>query len=214
MDEFNVLSDELTPEVTQAPDPLEAPEAPETQSPQEENTENDITSDHEDLVAEEAQEDDSDEHVPDTAEKPQEPSDPPMPPEQNFQEEISALRADVARLQAELQAQATAFDRMSRECAEFTQLYPDQSISSVPGDVWESVRNGVPLAAAFALYQVKADRKAQLAEQVNSRNRLTSSGGVSGDGDPFLSPAEVRRMKPAQVRENYSKIIESMKLWN
>lgn len=216
MDELNLLSEEILPDTA---------ESVLQNTTEEEQTENADTPNVPVPESEEAQENFSDaaesesEPVSDADESqpedtPPEPVEPDQPSEQRFQEEISALRADVARLQAELQAQTAAFDRMSRECAEFTQLYPNQSISSIPKEVWESVGDGVPLAAAYALHCVKKERREQLAQQVNRLNRETSGGDVGGDISNFLSPGEVRQMSAAQVRENYSKIIDSMKLWS
>ena len=132
----------------------------------------------------------------------------------DYQAEISSLRARVEALQAELEARTAAMERMSRECAEFSQLYPDKSLASLPAEVWESVRDGIPLAAAYAYSEAKQRHRQALAAEVNDRNRSASSGGVSGSSPDFLTPGEVRRMSAAQVRENYTKIIESMKLWS
>lgn len=205
MDELNLLSEEIQSDTADS----ELSNTTEEEQPENADTSN-ITV-HE---SEEAPKD-----FPDTEKSEPEDSQPESPeseqtPTQDFQEEISALRADVARLQAELQAQTAAFDRMSRECAEFTQLYPHQSISSIPKEVWESVGDGVPLTAAYALHCVKKERREQLAQQVNRLNREASGGDVVGGGSQFLSPGEVRQMSAAQVRENYSKIIDSMKLWS
>ncbi len=221
MDELNLLSNEIQSDTA---------ESELQNTTEEEQPENADTSNITDTVPEEAQEDTADtadsEPPSDVVDPEPENSDtecsnakpadtePEQPPMQDFQAEISALRADVARLQAELQAQTAAFDRMSRECAEFTQLYPHQSISSIPKEIWESVGDGVPLAAAYALHCVKKERCEQLAKQVNHLNRETSGGDVSGGGSQFLSPGEVRQMSAEQVRENYSKIIDSMKLWS
>ncbi len=206
MDELSLLSDEIQPDTTEN----------DTQNTtEEEQTENADPSYIQGTIPEEAQEDTPDAHESEDVSDAEDPNtEDSEPSKQNDQEEISALRADVARLQAELQAQRAAFDRMSRECAEFAQLYPGQSISSIPRQVWGSVGDGVPLAAAYALYCVKKERREQLALQVNQHNRETSGGDVSGGSNRFLSPGEVRKMSAEQVRENYSKIIDSMKLWS
>lgn len=138
-----------------------------------------------------------------------------QPPEQNdHEEEIRSLRGQVAELTDALSRQREMLQRMNRECTEFAELFPDTSLSRMPSEVWEAVNGGVPLAAAYALYQVKQQRREQLAAEVNARNRTMSGGGVSGTTDQHLSPGEVRQMTAEQVRNNYSKILESMKLWS
>lgn len=138
-----------------------------------------------------------------------------QPSEQNdHDEEIRSLRGQVAELTDALTRQREMLQRMNRECTEFAELFPDTSLSRLPSEVWEGVRGGVPLAAAYALYQIKQQRREKLAAEVNARNRTMSGGGVSGTPDQHLSPGEVRQMTAEQVRNNYSKILESMKLWS
>ena len=226
MDALNLLSEEIQPDTvenrlsnTTEEEQPENADTPNIPTPKPEEAQESLPNTTESKSESEPQSDSESEPVSDangseSEDTPSESSEPEQTPMQDFQEEISALRADVARLQTELQAQTAAFDRMSRECAEFTQLYPHQSISSIPKEVWESVGDGVPLAAAYALHCVKKERREQLAQQVNRLNREASGGDVNGGGNQFLSPGEVRQMSAAQVRENYSKIIDSMKLWS
>lgn len=146
--------------------------------------------------------------------EPVEPEEP-KPSEQNdHDEEIRSLRGQVAELTDALTRQREMLQRMNRECTEFAELFPDTPLSRMPSEVWEAVNGGVPLAAAYALYQVKQQRREQLAAEVNARNRAMSGGGVSGTTDQHLSPGEVRQMTAEQVHNNYSKILESMKLWS
>ncbi len=129
-------------------------------------------------------------------------------------EEIRTLRGRVAELTDTLMRQNEAFRRMSEECSEFAELFPHTPLSRLPREVWENVNSGTPLSAAYALYQVKQQRLEAQAAEVNARNSTMSGGGVSGTPEQTLSPGEVRQMTPEQVRSNYSKILESMKLWS
>ena len=138
-----------------------------------------------------------------------------QPPEQNdHDEDIRSLRGQVAELTDALTRQREMLQRMNRECTEFAELFPDTSLSRMPSEVWDAVNGGVPLAAAYALYQVKQQRREQLAAEVNARNRAMSGGGVSGTTEQHLSPGEVRQMTAAEVHANYSKIIDSMSHWH
>ena len=129
--------------------------------------------------------------------------------------EVLALRAELDSLKRELEENRAFYSRLDGECAEFSSLYPDVSIISLPDTVWQSVKKGVPLSAAYALEVRRAEVKAQRARQVNRDNSEMSSGALGNDNrNSFFSPAEVRAMSAAEVRANYSKIIESMSKWH
>lgn len=121
--------------------------------------------------------------------------------------ELEALRAEIGRKEEEN-------SRMLSEYSEFSALFPDVTLDSVSESVWENVKRGVPLAAAYALY----DRKNHLAEReaalANERNRAASAGSVGGaPTEEFYSPAEVRAMSREEVSANFDKITASMKKW-
>lgn len=129
--------------------------------------------------------------------------------------EILALRAELDSLKKELEENRAFYARLDGECAEFSSLYPDVSVTSLPDTVWQSVKKGVPLSAAYALEVRRAEVKAQKARQVNRDNSEMSSGALGNNNrNDFFSPAEVRAMSASEVRANYSKIIESMSKWH
>ena len=129
--------------------------------------------------------------------------------------ELEQLRTEVKALKAQLEGERAMYGRMSRECAEFSELYPDVSLSSLPDDIWDSVKKGVPIAAAYALSERKSFLARTKAETVNSANSRLSSGSVdSSSGEEYFSPAEVRAMSSSEVRANYSTIIRSMSKWH
>ncbi len=129
--------------------------------------------------------------------------------------EISDLRAEIERLRRQLDEQQKSFERMSREVAEFSELFPEKDLSSLPGEVWENVRRGMPLAAAYAYEAARRDKIARYAAEVNAKNRECSAGHIDGrGGTDYFSPAEVRSMSASEVRNNYTKILDSMKLWS
>lgn len=108
-----------------------------------------------------------------------------------------------------------AQERAAAEYAEFTSLFPDMKLSELPDSVAESVRAGVPLTAACALYERR--RAAELLEaskanEINSGLSFAVRQDVSQEG--WLSPDEVRGMSPSEVRKNYRRILESMNHWH
>ncbi len=130
-------------------------------------------------------------------------------------ESIESLRAELEELRRELTEKKCELERMSHEIGEFSTLFPDTPISTLPDSVWESVRAGTPLAAAYALYEKKAAMRRADAERVNEKNGRISTGSVvSGTREAFFSPDEVRAMSREEIKANYSKILDSMKRWS
>ena len=108
-----------------------------------------------------------------------------------------------------------ARERADREYDEFRSLFPQMTLSELPDSVRDSVREGVPLLAAAALYELRRIRAAEAAAAANAANsELSFALEKRGDADVFFSPEEVREMSASEVRSNYKKIIESMNHWN
>lgn len=133
-------------------------------------------------------------------------------------DEISLLRAEIDALKSELSRREEldrAHSRMNTELAEFSEYFPETDIRSIPDEVWEKVKNGSSLAATYALYSRKIERAKKKIGDFNEKNRRMSAGSLmSGEGEKYYSPSEVRKMTPSQVKSNYDDIIASMKHWN
>lgn len=125
-------------------------------------------------------------------------------------EELAALRAEADALRQELSAQR----KLAGQLREFSALYPETAAEEIPESVWDAVKGGLPLAAAYALHERRAMLARAEAEAEQEKARERSSGALEGGGgDLFYSPAEVRAMNAAQVRQNYSAILASMQRW-
>ena len=128
--------------------------------------------------------------------------------------ETDRLKGEIDRLTELLRQKEQEQEKILNELSEFSRLFPDISVKSVPRSVWEGVERGLPLSAAYALYEREESLMKQRAERINQRNAALSAG-KAGDGHTgdYFSPEEVRTMTPKQVHENYSKIRKSMKYW-
>lgn len=136
-------------------------------------------------------------------------------PELTDAEHIKMLKDEINRLQLELSNTRTAYERLSGECEEFAELYPDIPVTSLPDSIWKSFKSGIPLAAAYALYEKKEAVAREKALNVNAKNKQLSSGSLySKSNDEFFTPAEVRAMSASEVKANYAKIITSMSKWH
>ena len=133
-------------------------------------------------------------------------------------DELSFLREEVKRLKDQLSERENldrANSRMRAELAEFYECFPDAELDEIPDEIWQRVKKGASLSAEYSLFQRKAELSRKKAGERNEKNRKMSTGSLgSGDGERYYSPAEVKKMSPAQVKANYDDIIESMRHWN
>lgn len=131
-------------------------------------------------------------------------------PDEGAPDETAALRGEVEALRAELAAER----RLSGELREFCALYPEAAVETIPETVWERVRAGVPLAAAYALHERRRVCAAEAAEAARASGAARSSGAIGGGmGEMLYTPAEVRAMSGEEVRRNYALILKSMQGW-
>ncbi len=101
--------------------------------------------------------------------------------------------------------------RFEREIEELYEKYPDVDLDEVPDNVWNKVKEGTSLIAAYEEYIAKDGETKKLAEQVNEKNKTASPGKISGKGKTgYFTAKQVAAMTDAQVRENYTAIMESM----
>lgn len=131
--------------------------------------------------------------------------------------ELEQLRGELKELREELAARNARMEqdvRVEREYAEFCELFPDLSIRELPDEVWQDVKSGTSLAAAYALAEKKRAVALGRAKVSNAQNRARSVGAVRNAQNDEFSPAEVRAMTSAEVRANLPKIMRSMQKWH
>ena len=134
------------------------------------------------------------------------PNEAPAKPEAD---ELSTLRAALAEKEEALARLSAQQERYATEFAEFRREFPEVPLGKVDDGVWEMVRGGVPLAAAYALAEHRASKQAQ-----RPRRETVSWHSLSGGTDEGLfTPSEVRAMSGREVRLHYDRILESMKRW-
>ena len=142
------------------------------------------------------------------------PADPIPPAPSLDADRLESLSRELAELKQALAAKQVEELRIETERAEFAELYPGVSLISLPDAVWEDVRRGVPLSAAYALSERRALLCRENASLSNHQNALRSAGSHACSESEYFSPAEVRAMSPAEVRRNYQKIMQSMPKWH
>ena len=96
----------------------------------------------------------------------------------------------------------------------FCRVFPGVNPDSLPDEVISQKESGIPLAAAYALYERIRENELRAAAEANRRNAENINGSVSGhQGEAFFSADEVRKMSSDQVRKNFPGILRSMKHW-
>lgn len=131
--------------------------------------------------------------------------------------ELEQLRSELKELREELAARNARMEqdaRVEHEYAEFCELFPNLSIRELPDEVWQDVKNGTSLAAAYALAEKKRAVALGRASSSNVHNRARSAGAVRNAQNDEFSPSEVRAMTSAEVRANLPKIMRSMQKWH
>ena len=142
------------------------------------------------------------------------PKEQPEPENDVSTNSIEGLKEEILRLREDLQKQSEESSRKIRELEDFNRLFPEIPISDLPESVTAMVGQGVPLAAAYALYEKEQAIKKARANEINRKNAFLSAGKAGTQtASEFFTPDEVRTMSPRQVHENYSKIRESMAHW-
>ena len=133
--------------------------------------------------------------------------------ESEVSEAAPDLQAELENLRRRLETAERTAREISAGWREFTELYPDADISSLPDSFNADIERGSPPAAAYALEMRRREVRRLKIEESDRRAREMSSGRVSGTDDGLYSPDEVRAMPPAEVRKNMEKIRRSMKSW-
>ena len=128
------------------------------------------------------------------------------------------LNQRIAELSEELAAYKSAAakqEAISKQLNEFSELFPDISVKAIPDEVWEGVKRGNSLAAAYSLYERRITEAARRIERINAQNAERAAGAAGKNmTQEFFSVDDVRKMSPSEVRANYAKIRRSMEKWN
>ena len=132
------------------------------------------------------------------------------PVEQEPYDETLSLRTEIERLQGEITRLTELQNRRGQELDEFCTLFPNISLAELPPEVRQQTDEGVPLAAAYALFEKRQALRHAAGKKSAEHSWHGMSEGAHGD---FYSPSDVRGMSAKEVHKNYKKIIESMKHW-
>ncbi|MBO5701098.1 MAG: hypothetical protein J6S71_01540 [Clostridia bacterium] len=134
-------------------------------------------------------------------------------PEEPEEDEKASLLSELEALRSRLETAERTAREISAGWREFTELYPEADISSLPDSFNAAIERGIPPAAAYALELRRKEVRLARIKAADQRARELSAGKLDPADDTLYSPDEVRAMPPAEVRKNIEKIRRSMKSW-
>lgn len=91
------------------------------------------------------------------------------------------LDAEENRRNSEAQKEQERQARVSQEVSTFMQMYPGVDTGSIPKQVWDQVRNGVPLVTAYAMHETQTLKAELAAVKQNNANKQRSPGSLGGN---------------------------------
>ena len=134
-------------------------------------------------------------------------------PEETEANDNADLIAELDTLRQRVEVAERTAREISAAWREFSELYPDADLSSLPDSFNSAIDRGIPPAAAYALELRRREVTKLRIEAADKRARELSAGKVQPTEDSLYSPEEVRAMPPSEVRKNIEKIRRSMKSW-
>ncbi len=135
------------------------------------------------------------------------------PTEEAPAEDNTDLLGELDTLRRRLEVAERTAREISAGWREFSELYPEADISSLPDSFNAAIERGIPPAAAYALELRRREVTKARIEAADRRARELSAGKLQPTEDSLYSPEEVRAMSPSEVRKNIEKIRRSMKSW-
>ncbi len=106
-------------------------------------------------------------------------------------------------------------DKLKQDINELLELFPKLKANAVPDEVWDRVREGDSLCAAYCLWVVKNAKEQLRIRDVNDKRSHAAPPPVAdkGEGEEFFTRDTVKNMSPQQVRKNFKAILNSMDRW-
>ncbi|MBE6600598.1 MAG: hypothetical protein E7640_05320 [Ruminococcaceae bacterium] len=123
------------------------------------------------------------------------------------------LRARIAQLEGELAELTAKGERERAEREEFLHIFPNVDPDHLPDGALKLREGGLPLSAAYALYDRIRENEISAARAASAKNAALLHEKINGGGETFFSADEVRGMSAREVRSNFKSIMRSMKHW-
>lgn len=104
---------------------------------------------------------------------------------------------------------------LEEELKTLFEIFPDVNVDDIPDEVFEKSNNGKGLAAEYALFYLKEEKKKGEQKEKEEENLKAAPPDVkNATEDAYFTPEDVRGMTEAEIRKNYHTIMKSMEKWN
>ncbi len=113
----------------------------------------------------------------------------------------------------ELRRKKSDEEAMKKDIEQFRLTFPDVSAQEIPESVWEEAANGIPLSYAYAFYLKTKETGDIKAEEANKYAEMRAMPVGNDESEAPYSKEDVEKMSPSAVKNNYKKILSSIKGW-
>ena len=104
---------------------------------------------------------------------------------------------------------------LEKELKILFELFPDINIDDIPDEIFELSDNGKGLAAQYALFCLKEEKKKAEQKEKEEENLKAAAPDVkNAPEEAYFTPEDVRGMSEEEIRKNYKAIMKSMEKWN
>lgn len=95
------------------------------------------------------------------------------------------------------------------------ELFPDLNVDDIPDEIFEKSDNGKGLAAQYALFYLKEEKKNTEQKKKEEENLKSAAPDVkNAPEEAYFTPEQVKGMTEEEIRKNYKTIMKSMEKWN
>ena len=104
---------------------------------------------------------------------------------------------------------------LEEEFALLREIFPERDADDIPDEVFALSENGKNLAAHFALYYLKEEkRKTEQTKKEEENSKSAPPDVKNSPEEAYFTYDEVRNMSEEEIRKNYKNIMKSMEKWN
>lgn len=102
---------------------------------------------------------------------------------------------------------------MREDIENFRHYFPEVKADDIPESVWADAANGIPLAYSYALHLKAHEIDESIAKEANNYAETRAIPIGNDESEAPYTKEDVENMSQASVKNNYKKILNSIKGW-